>query len=182
MVKSLSIIVAQGRTKDVVVGVNGEVKKFPVNKAIPLEDYQREALENAGYQLVALSDKAADGAEGSALAAAQDENRTEPHQNPDDPATDDTGADSVQARDASGAPIIKGGDEPDPLHGQGASGAQSADSQPGEEEDASLPGLTGKTTAQLEEIAVNEGVTFSDEVKTNAQRIEAIEAHRATNA
>jgi hypothetical protein len=44
------------------------------------------------------------------------------------------------------------------------------------------PALTGKTTAQLEQIAADEGVEFGDDVKTNADRIEAIEKARTAKA
>ncbi len=121
-------IVSKERRREIKVGVNGSIKTFPLNKAITLEPWEREAIENSGYQLVVSDGKATASAEGSALAVDQgpDDNRTEPHQGPEE------GGDIVPApipgvENADGAPVLKGGDEPDPLHGEGASGAQSGD-------------------------------------------------------
>ena len=128
---------APGRRRDVTVGVNGEVKKFPVNVETPLADYQIGALENAGYNVIVSDDGAASGDEGS----------------PSDAVTGES--DSLD-HDGDGE---KGGSTPkDP------------------------PALTGKTTAELNKIAEDEGLVFGDDVKTNADRIKAIEAARAKDA
>lgn len=176
--KITATIVEPGRTKEITVGVNGEVKKFPVNQPVSLEEYQKEALENAGYQLVVESDKSTADAEGSASAVDQgpDNNRTDPHQFPNDPSqADDVIEGGAGARDENGAPIIKGGDEPDPLD-------HDRNGVKGGSEPYDPPALTGKTTAQLEQIAADESVEFGDDVKTNADRIEAIEKARAAKA
>lgn len=192
--KITATIVVKGRTKDISVGVNGEVKKFPVNQPVILEPYQKEALENAGYQLVVQGDKSTAGAEGSASAVDQgpDNNRTDPHQFPNDPSQQgDVIEGGAGARDANGAPIIKGGDEPNPLvhkvTGDGiTAGSDPLDGDGNGERGGSAPhdppALTGKTTAQLEQIAADEGVTLGDDVKTNADRIEAIEKARSAKA
>ncbi|WP_375188408.1 hypothetical protein [Sphingobium yanoikuyae] len=169
-------IVAPGRKHDVRVGVNGEVKKFAVNKPVEVTEYQREALVNAGYQLVVEGDKSTAGEEGSAPAVDQgpDDNRTEPHQNDQQP-TGEVVEGGAGARDADGAPVIKGGDEParDPLDHDG-------DGVKGGSEPKKPVALTGKTTAELEQIAADEDVDLTGEdIKTNADRIAAIEAARA---
>lgn len=193
-------IVAPGRTKHVNVGVNGEVQRFPVNKTVTLTEYQREALTNAGYKLAVTDDESAAGEEGSAPAVDQgpDDNRTEPHQSETEQPGEATG---TGARDENGAPVLVGGDEPDPLHGEGGNDAQSADNQPkeaasteerdpldhdgdgrkGGSEEYVPPALSGKTTAELEQIAADEGVDLTD-ASTNADRIEAIKKARDAKA
>ena len=150
-------IVTPGRKHDVRVGVNGEVKKFPVNQPVQMTDYQHEALKNAGYQLVVEGDKSTAGEEGSASAVDQgpDNNRTEPHQSDEQP-TGEVVEGGAGARNEDGAPVIKGGSEP-----------------------KKPVALTGKTKDELEAIAADEGVTFGEGVKNNADRIAAIEAARA---
>ncbi len=191
----LITIVATGRRRDVTVGVNGEVKKFPVNTPIGLAEHQREALLNAGYQLVVEGDKSGEGEEGSAPSPDQgpDNNRTEPHQNPDDPQQNDgeVTEGGAGARDENGAPVLVGGDEPDPkvhsVTGDGRTGSTSPldhdeDGKAGGSKPADPPALTGKTTAELEKIAEDEEVQFGDDVKTNADRIAAIQKAREAKA
>lgn len=195
--KITATIVSQRRTKDVSVGVNGEIEKFRVNTPVLLEEYQREALENAGYQLVVDDDRATVGAEGSALAVDQgpDNNRTEPHQSPADQTENDVTSTGVGARDADGAPIILGGDEPDPLihnvTGDGVTAGAPPKSHPLDHDNdgekggsvaKAPPALTGKTTAELEAIAADEGVEFGEDVKTNPDRIKAIQSARDAKA
>lgn len=187
--KIAATIIVKGRTKDVTVGVNGVIHKYPVNVETSLFPAEKEALENAGYQVVAASDNSTAGAEGSASAVDQgpDNNRTEPHQG--DQQDGDAVLDGEDKNPADNA--LVGGDEPDPkvhsVAGDGTTGSthpldRDGDGQPGGSKAANPPALTGKTTAQLEEIAAAEGVTFGDDVKTNPDRIEAIEKARAAKA
>lgn len=109
------------------LSVNGQARTLRYGGTFDLHDWELEALDNAGigYTKIESSDddSTAGAAEGSAASVDQgpDDNRTEPHQNPD---IDPQSAIEVETAipgaidEESGAPIIKGGDEPDPLvHG-----------------------------------------------------------------
>lgn len=181
-------VVSPGRVRHVPVGVNGSIEKIPVNTPVSLSPAQAETLENAGYQLVG-DGKATGGVEGSAPPVDQgpDDNRTEPHQ-ADEQANDESVANGTGPRDENGDPVIVGGDEPDPkvhsVTGDGITGTthpldHDGDGKAGGSTPKTPPALTGKNREQLEAIAADEGVVFGEDVKTNADRINAIEAARA---
>ena len=162
------------------ITVNGKTVTIPNNIEVELDEGFYEVAVNGGYDVELIDGETDVAANHKAREQASDPTLPAGGVNVVDAATASEDAAQVAelpqgAADAS-APDAGGGN---------GDGVQKFDHDGGGNPGGSAPkepvSLTGKTTADLEQIAKNEGVDLTD-AKTNADRVKAIEEARAAKA
>lgn len=125
--KKRVFIEREGRLGDIRLSVNGQIKLLAAGAEHELTAWEIEALENSNtnFRILSSDDETGDG-EGSPSpvtgTSVTGENRTDPHQIPaldasPDPSFTPAAIPGV-IDEESGAPVLVGGDEPDPkVHG-----------------------------------------------------------------